>query len=268
MSALFSELTPSLNVTELKINVRDLDYIQLSEKFQPTKDIIAINSSFAHKTFEGYEEFLTKPKVKRSKKNTSSEDAKPLSNRGRKRAGDGTVFNACIEFTILINVSKNTSIVRYFPRSGTIQMFSSIVPIDTFLQYLSKSDIPEFSSVNLIGESKPLLLNFKFAIMFDDFKFINLSYLSQALVDDGRIRDMAPFPIQFVKNDPNDIHAKVAIVFSNKIRVHIWPMSGKVNIFGTKTELSASLVYNFIRDIFTEKWDEFICNLPTPSKLI
>ena len=57
-----SELIPSLNVTELKINVSGLDYIELGGRLEPSKDVIAINSNFTHKAFEGYEQFLTKPK--------------------------------------------------------------------------------------------------------------------------------------------------------------------------------------------------------------
>ncbi|CAG8780312.1 10394_t:CDS:1, partial [Rhizophagus irregularis] len=51
----FSELTPSLTVTEFKINVEGLDYTVLGHKLEPTKDVIAINSNFIHKAFEGYE---------------------------------------------------------------------------------------------------------------------------------------------------------------------------------------------------------------------
>ncbi|PKC13739.1 hypothetical protein RhiirA5_372007, partial [Rhizophagus irregularis] len=58
----FSELTPSLTVTEFKINVEGLDYAMLGNKLEPTKDVIAINSNFIHKAFEGYEQYLSKPK--------------------------------------------------------------------------------------------------------------------------------------------------------------------------------------------------------------
>ena len=47
----------------------------------------------------------------------------------------------------------------------------------------------------------------------------------------------------------NDI-AKIAIVFTNKIRVHVWPKSGKVNIFGSKAELTGALIREFIRNVF------------------
>ncbi|CAG8781811.1 969_t:CDS:2, partial [Rhizophagus irregularis] len=48
----FSELTPSLTVTEFIINVEGLDYTVLGNKLEPTKDVIAINSNFIHKAFE------------------------------------------------------------------------------------------------------------------------------------------------------------------------------------------------------------------------
>src|SRR5271170_6801004 len=53
-----SELTPSLSVTELQINVSNLDYIELGEKLQPTKNVVTINSNFVHKVFTSYEQFL------------------------------------------------------------------------------------------------------------------------------------------------------------------------------------------------------------------
>lgn len=255
----FSELTPSLSVIEFKINVTDLDYIQLGEKFKPTKEVVAINSSFYHVAFEGYEHFISKLKAsRRQKKSVETSPPKPA----RKRAGDGTVFNACIEFTIIADDSENTKIVRYFPRSGAIQIFGTTEPINILLRYLSESNLPEFANVELVGGSKPLLLNYKFMIMLDRSKMINLYNLATALESDDSIRNMAPFPIRYVKLDQSDIHYKIAILFSDNIRVHLWPKSGKVNIFGTKAELTASLIYDFICNIFTIRWEDFMCNTP------
>jgi hypothetical protein len=42
--------------------------------------------------------------------------------------------------------------------------------------------------------------------------------------------------------------------------------TGKVNILGTTTELSASLIYNFLQDIFTMRYFDFICDAPKPDK--
>ena len=41
--------------------------------------------------------------------------------------------------------------------------------------------------------------------------------------------------------------------------------SGKVNILGTVTELSASLIYDFIYDIFSTRDNDFVCNAPEPD---
>ena len=49
MDVLCSELTPSLIVTEYRINVTDLDYIELGKRLKPTKNVVAINSNFTHK---------------------------------------------------------------------------------------------------------------------------------------------------------------------------------------------------------------------------
>ena len=45
---------------------------------------------------------------------------KASSGRGRTRPGDYTTFNACIEFTIIVDDEENTKVARYFSRSGAI----------------------------------------------------------------------------------------------------------------------------------------------------
>ena len=192
MDVLCSELTPSLIVTEYRINVTDLDYIELGKRLEPTKNVVAINSNFTHKALDGYDQFISKPKVKRTKKNDSPEKAS--SGRGRTRPGDHTTFNAYIEFTIIVDDEENTKVARYFPRSGAIQIFNANAPIDIFINYLLKSDLPEFASVSLVGKMKPLLMNYRFLINIGDKKFVNLACLADILVADDRIKDMAPFP--------------------------------------------------------------------------
>ncbi|UZO09845.1 uncharacterized protein OCT59_030058 [Rhizophagus irregularis] len=221
----FSELTPSLTVTEFKINVEGLDYTVLGHKLEPTKDVIAINSNFIHKAFEGYEQYLSKPKA-------------------------DTVHT-----------------IRYFPKSGSIQVFRSFDPVAIFLRYLSECSLPEFSSVELVGENKALLRNYKFVINIGGDKFINLSTLAYALESIDGIREILPFPIKYIKNVAGDIHSKIAIIFTSKIRVHIWPKSGKVNIFGTKTELDADMVYKFLQKLFSNPYNfgDFICDAPIPD---
>jgi hypothetical protein len=141
-----SELTPSLTVTELKINVGNLDYIKLGERFEPTKDVITINSNFIHKAFNGYKHFLSKPKGEKCRRGGASDN----SLKRHKHHGDGNTFNACIEFSIIIDESGNTNVIRYFPRSGSIQVFASLAPVDIFLHYLSECSLPEFSFVRLL----------------------------------------------------------------------------------------------------------------------
>src|SRR2546421_9602850 len=101
MNVLCNELIPSLIVTEYRINVTDLDYIELGKRLEPTKNVVAINSNFIHKALDGYDQFISKPKVKYTKKFDSLEKAS--SGRGRTRPGDHTTFNACIEFTIIVD---------------------------------------------------------------------------------------------------------------------------------------------------------------------
>jgi hypothetical protein len=93
-------------------------------------------------------------------------------------------------------------------------------------------------------------------------RFIDLASLAYALESDVSIRKASPFPIKFIKYDSGDVHSKIAIVFSSKNQIHIWPKSGKVNIFGTNTDLAASLLYDFICGT---RWDDFVCDSPTPD---
>src|SRR5947209_9000955 len=123
MDVLCSELTSSLIVTEYRINVTDLDYIELGKRLEPTKNVVAINSNFTHKALDGYDQFISKPKVKRTKKVDSFKKAS--TGRGRMCPGDHTTFNAYIGFTIIINDEENTKVAQYFPRSDTIQIFSA-----------------------------------------------------------------------------------------------------------------------------------------------
>lgn len=242
----FSPLTSTLKVTEYKINVVDLDFIKLGERLEPVGDIVAINSNYVHKSLDGYEQFLAKPKLTKCKKNNK---------RGGLR-GDRSVFNACIEFTILWECK--TFVVRYFPKSGSIQLFTDYNIINIFLQYLCRSGLSEFDSVDLVGKSKILLNNYKFNVALDSNKMIDLSKLHNSLVQSNS----SPFDINYVNINPSGTHSKIVIVFSNKVRVHIWPRFGKINFFGTKDALSATLIYNFLYLLFAND-NSLICNVCT-----
>src|SRR5256714_6839380 len=186
MNILCNELTPSLIVTEYRINVTDLDYIELGKRLEPTKNVVAINSNFTHKTLDGYNQFISKPKVKRTKKVDGPKKAS--TRRGRTRSNDHTTFNTYIEFTIIVDDEENTKVAQYFSKSGAIQIFNANAPIDIFINYLLESDLPEFASVSLVGKMKPLLMNYRFLINIGDKKFVNLVCLADILVADDCIR--------------------------------------------------------------------------------
>ncbi|CAJ0849560.1 8820_t:CDS:2, partial [Entrophospora sp. SA101] len=61
-------LTLALCVYSIKLSVKDLDYKTLGEQLDPNKDIVAINSNFIHKTYEGFENFITQSKKLTAKK--------------------------------------------------------------------------------------------------------------------------------------------------------------------------------------------------------
>ncbi len=68
MTYQLSELTPSLTVSKVLINVKDLNYKELCECFEPAGDIVAINNNYFHKALDGYESYITKPKSEKSKR--------------------------------------------------------------------------------------------------------------------------------------------------------------------------------------------------------
>ena len=63
---------------------------------------------------DGYDQFISKPKIKHTKKVDGFKKAS--SGRSRTRPDDHITFNACIEFTIIVDDEDNTKVVRYFPR--------------------------------------------------------------------------------------------------------------------------------------------------------
>lgn len=258
----FSELTSTLRVTEYKIDIVDLDYIKLSSQFKPAGDVVAINSNFVHICLDGYSRFLTEPKLKPAC-GTSPSGKSASGNRGGLHAGDRSVFNACIEFTVKL-AGDNGTVLRYFPRSGRIQLFTCDYVIDTFLKYLRGCGLPEFTSVVLVGNTKTLLDNYKFRIILDSNKMINLSNFQYALEI-----SIPPFPLHFIKLDPSDSQLKFVIVFKNKIRLHLWPVSGKVNLFGSKDYISSKFIYDYLLDLFTLHFDVgfLLCDTPLPDKL-
>jgi hypothetical protein len=256
----FSELTQIICVYEVKISVIGLNPKELSEQLEPNNNVVAINNNFTHKAFLGYEEFIRKPKLNKKKKS-------------HLRYGDCTTLSAAIEFTIICDdIKEKACNIRFFPKSGRIQIYgkdNSVDPTKTFVQYLQNSGIPEYESVTIVGDKNPIMMNYKFQINIGDDKIVKLKNFRDTLVTDNlRIREKAPFPIKYVDyNNPITSHMKCSIKFEGDTipkgkRVIIWPRFGKVNIYGCKTELSASLLYEFICDIFREHWDHLVVDFP------
>ena len=117
-NTILSGLSLSLCVYSVKISVKDLNYKDLGEQLEPTKNILAINSNFVHKAYDGFESFINRPKklTPSKKKLLATHDYKE-----RKKIGDGTCFQSCLEFIVLID--EKTYKMRYFPRSGDLQVF-------------------------------------------------------------------------------------------------------------------------------------------------
>src|SRR5690242_11206984 len=164
-NSIFGGLSLSLCVYSVKISVKDLNYIELGEKFEPNEKIVAINSNFIHKTYNGFEEFINKPKkITCYKKKLMAMPGY----KERKKVGDGTCFSSCLELVILVDEKPFKT--RYFPKSGYLQVFGV-----TEKKYQSGEDVAEcflnylrnqicFEDVKIISTNLSLV-NYKFDVL-------------------------------------------------------------------------------------------------------
>ena len=264
--AKFSDLTLSLCVYSVKLSVKDLDYKTLGVQLEPNKVIVAINSNFIHKAYEGFENFIAQPKkITAHKKKLMTT---PLF-KERKKVGDGTCFQSCLDFVILID-TKNYK-MRYFPKSGDIQVFGVIdedyqsgkLAVQTFVDYLKESNgLSEFETVKIV-KSNPSLLNFKYHMISPSNLCVDISKLDSILASDLY---QPPFKILF-RSDPIESIRKLSIIFEfngKKTRVIIWP-SGKINIMSATSYDDALKIYNFLGDIFESEASNVLAIVPTPD---
>ena len=262
----FSDLTLSLCVYSVKLSIKDLDYKTLGEQLEPNKDIVAINSNFIHKAYDGFENFIAQPKKLTAHKKKLM--TTPLF-KERKKVGDGTCFQSCLDFVILID-TKNYK-MRYFPKSGDIQVFGVIdedyrsgeLAIQTFVNYLKESNgLSEFETVEIV-KSNPSLLNFKYHMISPSNSRVDISKLDSILASDLY---QPPFKILF-RSDPIESIRKLSIVFESngkKTRVIIWP-SGKINIMSATSYDDALIIYNFLGKIFESEASNVLAIVPTPD---
>ncbi|CAJ0898247.1 5063_t:CDS:10 [Entrophospora sp. SA101] len=259
-----SNLTLALCVYSVKLSVKDLDYKPLGEQLEPNKDIVAINSNFIHKAYEGFDEFIARPKKLTAKQKKLK--TMPLF-KERKKVGDGTCFQSCLDIVILID-SKHYK-MRYFPKSGDLQVFGVVdkdyrsgeLAIQTFIMYLKESNgLTMFETVEIIKSSLSLL-NFKYHMLLPSNLRIDVSKLDSILAS-----DLYPPPFKIVyKVDPIDSIRKLSIVFESngkKTRVIIWP-SGKINIMSAISYDDALKIYNFLGEIFESEATNLLAIVPT-----
>ena len=183
---IFSGLSLSLCVYSAKINVNGFNYINLGEQLEPKGDIVSINSNFIHKAITGYEYFIAKPKILTPAKKKLI--ALP-GYKERKKVGDGTCFQSCLDFTILLDdtlTGEKNYRMRYFPKSGDLQVFgvkdedfkSGKLVVDKFINYLKhNSGLIAFDSVAVVS-TKLSLLNYKFDVKLPNQTFIDVSSMA------------------------------------------------------------------------------------------
>lgn len=273
----FSKLSLSLCVYSAKINVKDLNYITIGELLEPNHEIVSINSNFIHKAYPGFERYIARPK------NLSPYKKKLMATPGyreRKKVGDGTCFHSCLDFNILIGDHLIDSRIfshpknyrmRYFPKSGDLQVFGVIdenyrsgeLVVQSFINYLiNSSGLPLFSSVEVVSTNLSLL-NYKFDVLLTPQFRVDISKLDEILTTDLY---SPPFHI-VLRSDPIEGIRRFSIVFESngkKTRVIIWP-SGKINIMSVASINDAIKIYDFLREIFTAEWDNIIKEIPIPD---
>ena len=246
--------------------MNDLDYKTLGEQLEPNKDIVAINSNFIHKAYEGYEHFIARPKKLTARKKKLM--AMPLY-KERKKIGDGTCFQSCLDIVILIDTKHYR--MRYFPRSGDLHVFGVIdenfrsgeLAVQKFINYLKESNgLTEFETVEII-KSNPSLLNFKFHMILPSNFLFDISKLDSILAS-----DLYPPPFKILyRADPIESIRKLSIIFESngkKTRVMIWP-SGKINIMAVTSYFDALEIYNFLCAIFESEASNLLAIAPTPD---
>jgi hypothetical protein len=261
-NSIFGGLTLSLCVYSAKISVKDLNYIELGEKFTPNEKIVAINSNFIHNAYNGFEEFISKPKkITYYKKKLMA----TAGYKERKKVGDGTCFGSCLEFIIFIDKPYKT---RYFPKSGDLQVFgvtdekyrSGEIVADCFINYLKKS--LNLDSIEIISTYLSLV-NYKFDVLLPDKFLIDLTKLG-AIINSKQYQ--SPFPIHFTNVCIDG--RKLSVIFKindKKTRFIIWP-SGRVNIMSAVNFDNASRIYEFFLGVFEAEWKSIIKALPISNK--
>lgn len=258
-----SDLSLSLCVYSAKIDVKDLNYIDLGKRLNPSGYVLAINSNFIHKSQEGFEELIAKPKKvsPRLMKLRLTPGFKE-----RKMVGDGTCFQSCLDFIILIDVIYFK--MRYFPKSGDIQVFgvkesfhSGEIAVERFINFLKNSGLQEFDSVEIVS-NKFSLLNYKFNVILPEQHIIDITKFCDNLAH----KFPPPFPFVCVSN-PLDSIRKVSIQFNiegKNTRIHIWP-SGKINIMASPSLDVTLVLYDYLNSIFISEFDNIIKDIPIPD---
>ncbi|CAJ0843893.1 10331_t:CDS:2 [Entrophospora sp. SA101] len=217
--------------------------------------IFMINSNFVHKAYDGFEEFINRPKkLAPSKKKLIAIPGY----KERKKIGDGTCFQSCLEFIVLID--DKTYKMCYFPRSGELQVFGVIdekfhsgeIAVEYIIDFLKHSGLSEFESVGVVSHNLSLL-NYKFNVILPKNTLIDISKIHDIISSDNF---PSPFPIDYVSNPLDGIH-KLSIKFNasgKNTYVLIWPLD------------SNFLIYDYLNSIFSSEIYNLFKTLPIPDK--
>ncbi|CAH1769185.1 11474_t:CDS:1, partial [Entrophospora sp. SA101] len=239
----------------LKLMLKILIIKILENNLKPTKNILVINSNFVHKAYDGFEEFINRPKkLAPSKKKLIAIPGY----KERKKIGDGTCFQSCLEFIVLID--DKTYKMCYFPRSGELQVFGVIdekfhsgeIAVEYIIDFLKHSGLSEFESVGVVSHNLSLL-NYKFNVILPKNTLIDISKIHDIISSDNF---PSPFPIDYVSNPLDGIH-KLSIKFNasgKNTYVLIWPLD------------SNFLIYDYLNSIFSSEIYNLFKTLPIPDK--
>lgn len=283
---IFSELRLFVCTYVAKLGNINVNFEQLTHKLCNclSGNILAINSNYGHASQIGHESFIKHPKVINSDKTHTY-----IKGRTRKIQGDGTCFNSAIEPVVRLDDSPEDKFyyIKCFPTTGETQI-PGVIHADfsdghnvlvTFINFLNNLQIGikdgDIVKQIYIESEGPKMLNYKFKLNRENNRIlINLIKIAEYLFileqedkDDIWVKVEPPFPIKEIKSPVDDI--KVSFRFQTSVkrapRINIF-QEGKINILGSESIESATLIYIFLTDIFKHNWSKLINIKPEKDK--
>ncbi len=253
-----------------------------SELLEPIGRVKAINSNFVHKTQVGFEHLKVKKKQKRAPQKRSEQ-------------GDGTCLNSSIQLSI--QMKNKMYKPKLFPsKGGKIQIPGVLKPdlsdgmsvLKALIRYLDKMHAKyEVDTKCTIIDYKPTLLNYKTNVNLEPKQVVDVNILHEHIsnmekkripmcnidsaeeqfdqqiqllqpliretkIKEGKLSFKVNLGVKIVKAGKEQLKHPSVIIFQ----------SGKINLLNSVSIYIKNLIYKFIDELFEDKWDEIICEIP------